>query len=94
MKTAQEKAEMLAISALGWMAGNEEVLGQFMNASGASADDLRSAAQDPAFLGGVLDFLMLEDAWVIGFCDAENLPYDTPMRARAALPGGDAMHWT
>ncbi len=94
MKSAQEKAEMVAISALGWMGGNEEVLGQFMNASGASVDDLRSASQDPAFLGGVLDFLMLEDRWVIDFCDAHGLPYDAPMRARAALVGGDAVHWT
>jgi hypothetical protein len=76
------------------MAGNDEVLGQFMGASGASIDDLRAGAGDPAFLGALLDFLMLEDAWVIAFCDAANLPYEAPMRARAALPGGGQMHWT
>ncbi|MDG1128870.1 DUF3572 domain-containing protein [Seohaeicola saemankumensis] len=94
MKSEQEKAEMLAIEALGWMAGNDEVLGQFMAASGASIDDLRAGAADPAFLGALLDFLMLEDAWVIAFCDAARQPYDAPMRARAALPGGAQMHWT
>ena len=50
---------MLAIEALGWMAGNDDVLGQFMAASGASIDDLRTGAADPAFLGALLDFLML-----------------------------------
>lgn len=94
MKSEQEQAETVAIQALGWMAGNDEVLGQFMGASGASIDDLRAGAGDPAFLGALLDFLMLEDAWVIAFCDAANLPYDAPMRARAALPGGGQMHWT
>tara|TARA_R110002012_G_scaffold83952_1_gene210728 strand:+ start:671 stop:955 length:285 start_codon:yes stop_codon:yes gene_type:complete len=94
MKTEQEKAELVAIQALGWVAGNEDVLGQFMGASGVSVDDLRGAAGDPAFLGALLDFVMLEDAWVTGFCDAAGLPYDAPMRARAALPGGAQMHWT
>lgn len=94
MKPEQEQAETVAIQALGWMAGNDEVLGQFMSASGASIDDLRAGAGDPAFLGALLDFLMLEDAWVIAFCDAARLPYDAPMRARAALPGGAQMHWT
>jgi hypothetical protein len=94
MKSEQEQAETVAIQALGWMAGNDEVLGQFMGASGASIDDLRAGAGDPAFLGALLDFLMLEDAWVIAFCDAANLPYEAPMRARAALPGGGQMHWT
>lgn len=94
MKSEQEKAELVAIAALGWMAGNEEVLGQFLNASGASIDDLRHAAKDPAFLGALLDFVMLEDAWVIGACEAQGLPYDALMRARASLPGGETMHWT
>ena len=94
MTSPQDRAETVAIQALGWMAGNDEVLGQFMGASGASIDDLRAGAGDPAFLGALLDFLMLEDAWVIAFCDAAGLPYDAPMRARAALPGGAQMHWT
>jgi hypothetical protein len=42
----------------------------------------------------VLDFLMSRDDWVIGFCDAHGLPYDRPMVARQALPGGAAVHWT
>ena len=94
MRSEQEQAETLAIQALGWMAGNDEVLGQFMGASGASIDDLRAGAADPAFLGALLDFLMLEDAWITAFCDSAGLPYDAPMRARAQLPGGAQMHWT
>lgn len=94
MKSEQEKAEMLAIQALGWIAGQQDVLGQFMAASGASVDDLRAGAGDAAFLGALLDFLMLEDGWIVAFCDAAGLPYDAPMRARAALPGGAQMHWT
>jgi hypothetical protein len=31
---------------------------------------------------------------VIAFCDSLALPYTAPMTARAALPGGDTLHWT
>jgi hypothetical protein len=37
---------------------------------------------------------MMDDAWVVAFCDAAGLPYEAPMRARAALPGGGQVHWT
>lgn len=63
-------------------------------ASGAGADDLRNGATDPAFLGSVLDFVMMDDVWVVAFCDSAGLSYDAPMRARAALPGGEQVNWT
>lgn len=93
MKSA-DAAETLALDALAWLAGNEDLLPVFMGATGAGAEDLRSRAGEPEFLGSVLDFLMMDDAWVIAFCEARGLPFDTPMRARAALPGGGEVHWT
>lgn len=90
----QETAEMTGIRALGWLAGNDELLPVFLGATGASADDLRAQAEDPAFLGAVLDFLMMDDAWVMAFCTAEGLDFQVPMQARAALPGGEQVHWT
>ena len=90
----RETAETVAMRALGWLAGNDELLPVFLGSTGASLDDLRAGAGDPVFLGSVLDFVMMEDAWVTAFCDAAGLPYDAPMRARAALPGGGQVHWT
>ena len=90
----QESAEVTALRALAWVASDPDRLGAFLNATGAAADDLAQNAAEPAFLGSVLDFLLSEDALVIGFCDSENLPYDLPLRARAALPGGAQWHWT
>jgi hypothetical protein len=94
MPSREEAAELLALQALGWLAGNDEVLPQFLSASGASLGDLPGAAQDPAFLASVLDFLLNDDAWVIGFCDATGHKYTEPLAARAFLPGGQATHWT
>ena len=45
-------------------------------------------AEDPDFLASVLDFILIGDSSVMGFCDAVGIPYDTPMRARFELEGG------
>lgn len=90
----REAAEVLAINALGWLAGQEDLLGVFLGCSGSSVDALREKAGDPEFLGAVLDFICMDDAWVVAFCDMQEIPYDQPMRARAMLPGGEQVHWT
>ncbi|MEL6960178.1 MAG: DUF3572 domain-containing protein [Pseudomonadota bacterium] len=89
-----ERAERIAISALIWLAGNDELLPVFLGSTGASANDLRAQAEDPAFLGSVLEFLTMDDAWVVAFCDTEGLKYNEPLEARYALPGSEAVHWT
>lgn len=90
----RERAETLAIGALTWLAGNDELMPVFLGATGASVDDLRDRAGEAEFLGSVLDFLMLDDAWVMAFCDDGGLAYDQPMRARQGLPGGAEVNWT
>jgi hypothetical protein len=94
MPSQQESAELLAIQALGWLAGNDDLLPVFLGATGASVGDLARGAGDLSFLASVLDFLMTDDAWVIAFCDATGHRYTDPMQARAWLPGGQATHWT
>jgi len=94
MPISADAAETLALKALAWLVGNEDLLDVFLGATGTSESDLRTRAGDPEFLGSVLDFLMMDDAWVVGFCDAATEPYTRPMEARAALPGGEQHHWT
>jgi len=94
MSAAPESAEALGLTCLAWLIADEELLGVFMGATGAGAEDLRTGARDAAFLASVLDFLLMDDAWVRAFCTAHDLPCDAPMRARAALPGGAEVHWT
>lgn len=89
-----ETAQTLALQALGWLASQDELFPAFLTASGAGLQDLAERAGDPEFLGAVLDFLLMEDQWVIAFCDAVGLPYSQPLAARAALPGGAGPHWT
>ena len=90
----QESAELLAIEALSWLVGNEELLPVFLGSSGATEADVRAGASDPVFLASVLDFLMMDDAWITAFCQSADYALDFPMRARAALPGGAHVNWT
>ena len=92
--TERLSAETLALDGFLWLAGDDDLMGLFLAASGAPADGLSAAIRDPVFLGAVLDFILAEDARVIAFCDARGLRYTEPMAARMALPGGGEVHWT
>lgn len=89
-----DAAQTIAYQALGWLVGNDELCPVFLGATGGSADDMRAQAGDPAFLASVLEFITMDDAWVIAFCDSAGLDYDAPLRARYALPGAESVHWT
>lgn len=90
----RKAAEIRALEVLGWLVGNEELLPVFLGASGASEADLRAGASDPAFLGSVLDFILMDDSWVVEVCDAITAPYTDIFEARQALPGGEQVNWT
>lgn len=89
-----DQAEIIAINALNWLAGKDDLLLMFLSSTGADINDLRTRAQNPEFLASVLDFLLMDDAFVTGFCQAANLPFEAPMQARMALPGGEMPNWT
>ncbi len=89
-----DAAERLAIDALAWLAEDEEILLAFLGQAGAGIDDLRARAREPEFLGFVLDHLLAHESLLMSFCEARGLAPETPMRARAALPGGDIPNWT
>ncbi|MGL4236490.1 DUF3572 domain-containing protein [Tabrizicola sp.] len=90
----QDAAQVLALQALAWIASEDEVFPAFLGATGASLSDLRGRASDPDFLAAVLDFLLMDDRWVVAFCDHHGHPYTAPQLARAALPGGAMTNWT
>ncbi|MEM6973124.1 MAG: DUF3572 domain-containing protein [Pseudomonadota bacterium] len=88
------EAERLAIAALGYLAEDQERVGAFLASAGAAPGDLRERAADPAFLGFVLDHLLMADASVIEFAANAGIAPEMVARARAALPGGDTPDWT
>ena len=90
----RDSAETLALRALAWLAGNDDLLPVFMGSTGATAADLRKAGDRPEVLASVLDFILANDAWVIACAGAMGTAPERIAAARAALPGGEAVHWT
>ena len=94
MSVSRETAETIGVQAMGWLASNDDLLPVFLGSTGASEADFRAGLADPAFHGSVLEFLLMDDQWVVSFCDAIGLKYDLLAQARAMLPGGEQVHWT
>lgn len=94
MKYTRESAEILALQALGWLASDEELLPVFQGSTDASEADLRAGAKDAQFLASVLDFITMDDTWVVRCCDTIGVKYDQLLLARQALPGGEQVNWT
>jgi hypothetical protein len=89
-----ESPETLAQSALIWLAGREEDFARLLSAAGLHANAVRPRAQDPEFLGFVLDFILSDEPLARAFAESARLGPEDALRARAALPGGDAPFWT
>lgn len=85
----REVAEIVAIQALTFVAGDPERLGLFLAESGLGPETLRTAAANPQFLASVLDFVMRDDATVKAFADASQLHPTNVAAARQALDDPD-----
>ena len=87
---AREVAEIVAVQALSFLAGDPQRLGAFLAESGIGPETLRSSAADPHFLASVLDFVLRDDATVKAFANASQLHPTNIAAAREVL--GDP-HW-
>lgn len=87
----REQAETVALQALAFLGEDPQVLGGFLAQTGCGPDEIRERLNDPAFLGGVLDYLLSDEALLLRFCAEHDLPPTVPARARRALPG--MMEW-
>ena len=81
----REVAEIVAVQALSFVASDPERLGIFLAETGIGPETLRSAAADPHFLAGVLDFVLRDDATVKAFAAASELDPTTIAAAREVL---------
>ena len=85
IQNPREVAEIVAIKALSFIAGDPERLGAFLAESGIGPETLRTAAADPRFLSSVLDFVMRDDATVKAFASVSELHPTNIAAAHQAL---------
>jgi len=81
----REVAEIVAIQALSFVAGDAQRLGMFLSESGIGPETLRASAKDPQFLVSVLDFVLRDDATVKAFAEQSEHHPTTIAAAREAL---------
>ena len=89
VKNPREVAEIVAIQALSFIAGEPGRLGLFLAESGIGPETLRNAAADPRFLASVLDFVMRDDATVKAFANVSQLHPTNIAAAHQALNDPD-----
>jgi hypothetical protein len=83
----REAAEMLAVQALTYLAGEPERLGRFLALSGIGPEAIRSAAHEPGFLAGILEHIAGDEALLKQFARAADIDPAQVGKARAALAG-------
>ena len=90
MKTlmSQTDAENIAVEALVWLAQDAELMPRFLALTGIEATSIRSAAQEPGFLAGVLQFYLGHEPTLMRFCQETGRDPATIEKAAALLPGG------
>ena len=82
-----ETSQAIALKALGYLAADDELLEPFLGVTGLVVGDLRAGATDSAFLAGILDYFLQNEALLLAFAASEELAPETIVRARQRLPG-------
>ena len=89
MKSPQtrEKAEILALEGLTWLAGQEEGLGRFLDQTGIDVPALKAGAGSPEMGMAVLDFLLANEDLLLAFCESVGMEPQALHLARHRLDG-------
>lgn len=85
-------AEGVAIAALGFVASDPELLARFLAITGIEAHAIRQAAAEPAFLAGVLQFILAHEPTLMRFAQETGTPPEAVGKALGALPHGADNH--
>jgi hypothetical protein len=83
-----DDAQTLAINSLVFLAEDSELLPRFLALTGISADQIRTAASEPGFLAGVLQFYLAHEPTLMRYCEATNTDPALFQEALRLLPGG------
>ena len=89
-----EIAETRALEVLTWVLSEDDLIQVFMGATGASQNDLRSNTLNHEFLLSILDFVLMDDRWVISCSKFLNIDPSQIQLIRMSLDGGQEVTWT
>ncbi len=72
---------------LGFLVSEEDRASRFLSVSGLTPEALRAGASDPAFLAGVMDYVLADQSLLLAFAESAEIPPDQAAAARRQLPG-------
>ncbi|MDP3547969.1 MAG: DUF3572 domain-containing protein [Phreatobacter sp.] len=81
-------AEAIAVSALSFLAGDEERLDRFVALAGIDVGRIREIAGQPEFLAAVMDHLMSDETLLLAFAASEDIRPEEVVRAAHAMGAG------
>ena len=90
----REIAETKALEVLTWVLSEDDLIQVFMGTTGASKNDLRSNTLSHEFLISILDFVLMDDRWVISCSKFLNIDPSQIQLIRMSLDGGQEVTWT
>lgn len=90
----ETEATTIGGDALVFLAEHPDALVRFFELSGVDPAAVRAQAQDPGFLGFLLDFVRGDETLAAAFCARSGLDGARLAAARQALPGGAEPNWT
>ena len=90
----REIAETRALEVLTWVLSEDDLIQVFMGATGASQNDLRSNTLSHEFLLSILDFVLMDDRWVISCSKFLNIDPSQIHLIKISLDGSQEVNWT
>ena len=82
---SQQKAEILAVQALAFIAEDDSRLNGFVASTGIAMHSIRDAAREPNFLAGVLEHILADENLLIAFAEHAGIDPTEVACARQAL---------
>jgi Protein of unknown function (DUF3572) len=84
-RITRDEAETIALAALSYITGHEEVLGRFLAMSGLEPGTIRHAAASPGFLAAILDYVASDEPLLIALAKELDTGPERIMEAHRTL---------
>jgi hypothetical protein len=80
-----DEAQTIALGAFTALSSHGGRLARFMNISGLTPESIRSAAGEPDFLAGILDYVASDESLLLELAREMDMKPEQIMEARSAL---------
>lgn len=87
----QNKADIIALNGLTYIAENEDCLAGYLNLSGTSLEQLKQRISNPetmpSILASIFDYFLQNENYLIEFSNDQNIDPKDIQKARRFFPG-------